>query len=358
MSPNADRPCPPRRRGALASLLAACALLFALAPLRAQDVVADFSAGPPSGRYAFASSTPKTFGDLFKDRSQQGDPVNVVGHLFLPPADAAASRKLPAVVFMHGSGGVYSAMLDYWPKRLNAAGIAMLAVDSFGPRGVQSTADDQSQVPFAADVADAFAALRLLASHPRIDASRIAIVGTSRGGITAWRTAVERVIAAQGGGLRFAAHVPMYSGGCAGAFPLVVRPGVFSKAPMLWLHGDADDYTPMVSCRDYAERIRQAGTPVEFVVVEGARHKFDDDGTRRIYLRAAQRSLPDCPIEMDIDTLYAYDRASGQRLAGDAYREALKKCSALGASVEGDRGAREKAAQAVTGFLGRVLAER
>ena len=260
---------------------------------------------------------------------------------------------------MHGSGGIYNAMLDFWPKQLNAAGIAMLAVDSFGPRGVQSTADDQSQVPFAADVADAFAALRLLASHPRVDATRIAIVGTSRGGIAAWRTAVERVIAAQAAqGPRFAAHVPMYSGGCSGAFPLVVRPGVFAKAPMLWLHGDADDYTPLAPCRDYARRIAEAGTPVEFVVLEGARHKFDSDDMRRIVVRGAVRSSPECPLEVDIDTLYAYDRSTGQRLAGEAYRDALKACSATGATVEGNRGARDKAAQAVTDFLRRALAVR
>lgn len=78
---------------------------------------------------------------------------------------------------MHGSGGIYSAMLGYWPEQFNAAGYAVLSVDSFGPRGVKSTATDQSQVPFAADVADAFAALKLLASHPRIDAGRIAIMG-------------------------------------------------------------------------------------------------------------------------------------------------------------------------------------
>lgn len=91
----------PTIAAALAGLLSACCLLAAPAA-RAQDVVADFSSGPPSGRYAFASSTPKTFGDLFKDRSQQGEPVNIVGHLLLPPGEG----KVPAAVFMHGSGGV------------------------------------------------------------------------------------------------------------------------------------------------------------------------------------------------------------------------------------------------------------
>lgn len=335
------------------ALAATCAGMVGTA--QAEDVVADFTAGQPTGRYSFASWTPKTIVDLLKGNTQNEN-TTIVGHLFLPPA--SEKEKVPAIVLMHGSGGIYSAMLEYWPKQFNGAGYAVLAVDSFGPRGVKSTADDQSQVPFAADVADAFAALKLVASHPRIDARRVAIMGFSRGGMTTWRTAVERLIAAQKlpDGLRFAAHVPLYSGGCSGAFRLIVKPGVFSPAPMLWIHGDADDYTPIGPCRDYAERIGKAGTPVEFVVLEGARHKFDQDDSRRIYLRGAQRTLESCAVEIDIDTLAAYDRATGQRLTGDAYRDALKKCSALGASVEGSRSAREKAAQATLAFFRKVFA--
>ena len=319
----------------------------------AQDPVADFKAGQPNGRYAFASSSPKTMSDLVRGNIQQ-DPVNIVGHLFLPPG----SEKVPAVVLMHGSGGIYDAMLEFWPKRFNAAGLAVFSVDSFGPRGVKGTTDDQSLVPFAADVADAFAALRLLATHPRIDPKRIAIMGFSRGGITAWRTAVERVIAGQKlpDDLRFAAHVPVYAGGCVGVFRLIVKPGVFSKAPMLWVHGDADDYTNIGPCQDYADRIGKAGTPVEFVTIAGARHKFDQDDPARTYLKAAQRTREDCPLEVDIDTGVFQDRQTGQRLQADAVRDLARKCNAVGATIEGSRRARDKAAEAIVAFLKKALA--
>jgi len=319
-----------------------------------QDLVANFSAGQPSARYSFASWTPKTLGELLKGNAQQ-DSTNIVGHLFLPPG----TEKTPAVVLMHGSGGIYNAMLEYWPKQFNSAGIAVFSLDTFGPRGVKSTAEDQSQVPFSADVADVFAALKLLASHPRIDAGRIAIMGVSRGGTAAWRAAVERLIAAQRlpNGLRFAAHIPMYSGGCSGAFRLIVKPGVFSKAPMLWIHGDADDYTPIGPCRDYADRIGKAGTPVEFFVIEGARHKFDEDDTKRTNVRGAQKTLEGCPLEMDIDTFAFYDRNTGERVSGEAYQALVKKsCNAIGATVEGNRSFREKAAQSAIGFLKKVFA--
>ncbi len=331
----------------------ALAVAYVSSLAHAQETVVDFSASQPSGQYSFKSWTPKSVPDLIKGNAS-GEGVNIIGHLFLP----AGAEKVPAIVLMHGSGGIYPAMLDFWPKQFNAENIAVLAVDSFGPRGVQSTADDQSKVPFAADVADAFAALKLLASHPRIDSSRIAVMGFSRGGITAWRTGVERLIAAQNlaNGLRFAAHVQMYSGGCVGIFRLIVKPGVFSKAPMLWVHGDVDDYCSMAPCQDYAERIGKAGTPVEFVVIKGARHKFDFDDTKRYDLRNAQKTSDDCPIETDIDTLMTYDRFTGQRLSGDDYEAAIKKsCRALGASVEGNHDAREKAAQAVTAFFGKVF---
>ncbi len=324
-----------------------------VAHAQAPEVVASFANGAPSGRYAFASWTPKTLPELMQG-NKSGEAVNVVGHLFLPPGN----DKVPAVVLVHGSGGIYNAELEYWPKQFNAAGIAVFTLDMFGPRGVQSTAEDQSQVPFPADVADTFAALRLLATHPRIDRQRIALMGFSRGGIATLRAAAERIAASQKlpDGLRYAAFIPTYAGGCAGIFRLVVKPGVFSKAPMLFLHGDADDYTPIGACQDYADRIGKAGTPVEFVVLEGAQHKFDSDDLKRYYLRNVSRTKGDCPVEIDIDTLYAYDRTSGARLQGDAYTTALKGCGAVGATVEGSNRARDKAAQAAVAFLKKTFA--
>lgn len=325
------------------------ALLLGSAGAQAQDVVSDFAAGPPSGRYSFNSWTPKGLPDLLKGNTA-GERTPVVGHLFLPPG----ADKVPAIIFMHGSGGVYEAMLDYWPRQFNGAGYAMLAMDSFGPRGVKSTAEDQSQVPFAADTADVFAALKLLATHPRIDAQRIAILGTSRGGITSWRSALERVIEAQGlsKDLRFAAHVQLYAGGCVGTFRVTPKPGVFSPAPQLWLHGDVDDYTPMAPCQEYAALIAKTGTPVSFVVIPGAGHKFDGEPQRRVMLKNAQMTLASCPLELDMQTLRYQDRFTSQPLNGEAVREVAKaSCSALGASVEGNHAARDQAAKAVLAFL-------
>jgi hypothetical protein len=130
-----------------------------------------FVSAPPSGKYALASWTPKTFADPMKG-NQSGEAVDIVGHLFLPPGN----EKAPAVALVHGSEGIYNAELEFRPKQFNAAGIAVFALDMFGPRGVQSTAEDPSQAPFAAD---AFAALNLLATHPRIDAKHIAISSSS-----------------------------------------------------------------------------------------------------------------------------------------------------------------------------------
>lgn len=336
---------------------ASCALaiagLAAAGMARAQDVVTSFSEGQPNGSYAFASWTPKTLPELMRGHAGAAA-VNIVGHLFLPPG----ADKVPAVVLVHGSGGIYDAELDYWPRQFNAAGLAVFTLDMFGPRGVKSTAEDQSQVPFPADVADTFAALKLLATHPRIDPKRIAAMGFSRGGTAVVRAAVEKIIASQKlpDGLRYAAIVPAYAGACTGIFRLAVKPGVFSKAPMLFIHGDADDYTPIEPCKDYADRIGKAGTPVEFVVIEGAQHKFDADDPRRYFMRGATKTKPDCPLEVDIDTMVIQDRFTGARLQGDALTAVYKNCAAMGANVEGSRRARDHAAQAAVAFLKRTFA--
>jgi hypothetical protein len=52
------------RQALLAGWVAVCGLVSM--DVQAQETVADFKAGPPTGVYAFASSTPKALPDLIK----------------------------------------------------------------------------------------------------------------------------------------------------------------------------------------------------------------------------------------------------------------------------------------------------
>jgi dienelactone hydrolase len=340
---------------ALMALLAALALALPVAAQTQATALADFSSGPGNGLYSYASSTPATVAELVNPQRPR-PPATVWAELLLP-GGAAPAAGWPAVVLVHGSGGVYPELTRFWARLFNEQGIAALVIDIFGPRGVKSTAEDQSQVPFAADVADAFAALGMLASHPRIDPARVAVMGFSRGGTAVLRSAAQRIVKGSAPpGLRFVAHVAAYSGGCAGTLSIAPLPGVFGSTPMLFVHGDADDYTYLSDCRLYAERLAAAGTPTELVVLPGARHKFDVDDPRRIDLRWVSKTREGCPLELDLALMVVRDRRSGDTVP-QAQVAALSRelCADKGASVEGDRKARERAAQAVLGFLNKAF---
>lgn len=343
------------RRRVLTIALWGWSVTAAWAQVEGAVAVSDFAAGPGNGKYSFASSSPRTLSDAM-DRAKPRPSATGLGQLMLPAAASGAAR-MPAVVLVHGSGGVYPELVNFWGKRLNEQGIAVFVLDIFGPRGVQSTADDQSQVPFSADLADAFGALRLLASHPSIDSGRIAVMGFSRGGTAAWRTNVNKIVAGlSGDGLRFAAHVPVYAGGCAGMTAVSVKPGVFGAAPMLFIHGDEDDYTYASDCNSFAQRIAATGTPAEFLLLAGARHKFDSDNTRRVTVSTVAKTREGCPLEFDVDARTYRDRRSDAVIAlAQVAAFAKEHCSTQGATVEGNRKAREAAATAIDGFLRKVF---
>jgi dienelactone hydrolase len=315
----------------------------------------DFSSGPGNGVYSYASTTPALVLDLVQ-RNRPRPAATAQGELVLP-ANVPADARLPAVVLVHGSGGIYPEEVTYWARLLNEQGFAAFVIDVFGPRGVKSTGEDQGLVPFAADTADAFSALGMLATHPRIDPKRIAVMGFSRGGITAVRSGVLRIIdGAAPSGLRFAAHVAVYSGGCAGILSVTAKPGVFSPEPLLFVHGDADDYTYMSDCRAYAQRINAAGTPTEFVALPGARHKFDTDSTRLVNARRNSKTREGCPLEFDIADMRMRDRRSGDVVPQDKVKPLSDElCTDMGATLQGDPKAREAAGKAVLTFLQKTL---
>ncbi|HZF03894.1 MAG TPA: dienelactone hydrolase family protein, partial [Patescibacteria group bacterium] len=128
-------------------------------------------AAPPLERPSFA---PTAAGGIAVPVSRD---ETLTGILTLP----GAANPGPAVVLMHGCGGV-SSTHHAWAATLRGWGYAALVLDSFGA-GVRSVCETGG-ITSEQRVGDAFAALHTLAAHPGIDARRVALMGFSHGGGT------------------------------------------------------------------------------------------------------------------------------------------------------------------------------
>src|SRR5262249_34661925 len=144
-------------------------------------------------------------------------------------------ERYPAVIVLHTISGYRDANEGYVAAELRNAGFATLTFDSFVARGTTGEAFSASPGYLAAGVADAYAALQLLARQPRIDADPVAIVGFSFGADVAHMTAFESLRSALvPGQSRFAAHVAFYP---AGTFGVIAERGAYTGSPVLLLLG-------------------------------------------------------------------------------------------------------------------------
>lgn len=204
----------------------------------------------------------------FLTGDMSGPAVTVAGELRIPKP---GSDRLPAVVLVHGSGGV-GMNVDAWARELNSLGIAAFILDSFAGRGIVSTVADQTQLDSPAMMVDAYRALALLAKHPRIDPERIAIMGFSKGSVAAVYSSNERFRKLYGPeNVRFAAHIGLYT-------PCNVQYRDDDKvtgAPIRMFHGQADDYVAIGPCRTYVERLKAAGADVSLTEYPEANHAYD-----------------------------------------------------------------------------------
>jgi dienelactone hydrolase len=190
--------------------------------------------------------------------------VKLVAYLARPQG----AGPFPAVVLLHGCGGFHSTMIS-WADRLQRFGYAALAVDSFGPRGI-----DDHCGGFVDRTTDAYAALRYLATRPFVRASHVAVMGFSQGG-GAVLEALEKGLVEQRSPEKFRAGVAFYP-------PCQYASGIMT-APVLVLIGGADDWTPSSSCEAMAAGRVELGAPrkpgdrssIELVVYPGVHHGFD-----------------------------------------------------------------------------------
>ena len=185
---------------------------------------------------------------------------------------------------------------------ITAIGIAAFYVDSFGPRGIKDTVTDQSQLPPAANVADALAALRLLATHPRIDPQRIGVMGFSRGGGVSIYTALEPVARRHRGGSAVRGPCPILP-----ALQHALHLGEHHRCADPVHAAGSDDYTPSRLCDRYMDWFRAKGAAADSIVYEDAQHGFD--GIARVQFINSIQTGRDCGARYDLDrgVLYRLD---------------------------------------------------
>jgi dienelactone hydrolase len=222
-------------------------------------------------REAFYSIPSETISAADFLTGKKGTPVALAGQLRLAKTGSA---KQPAVVLLHSASGPIAEGAPYeeWPRVLNEIGIATFAVDSYTGRNLFIPADSGKIAPVTlARVIDAFRALEVLAKDPRIDPSRIVVMGFSQGGVAALYSSMARFQKMHANpSLQFAGHISVY-GICATTY----QDDEDVTKPILLLHGAADDLTPIAPCREYAQRLSKSGKTARIIEYSDAYHQFD-----------------------------------------------------------------------------------
>ena len=289
----------------------------------------------PQGQTAFLS----------RDYLKQA-PVVISGMLTMP---IAKSGRVPAVIIMHGSGGISDGREHAWAKRLNAWGVAAFVLDSFTGRGIKPpNYANANYVHSVAHVLDAYLALQLLASHPGIDGARIAVMGFSKGGEATLNTILEPFrIAALGPSAthKFAAYIPLYPY-CN--FRHVSK--TLAAAPVLMLLAGRDEMTEPKPCQNEAAWLKERGVPAKVVVYPDAQHAFDrPDG---IYFDKNYVGIRLCEAEMDLDTRRIRRLDTGAPLATKEANDAwVLECRKHGAHFGGNARSRDADIIEVRAFL-------
>ncbi len=200
---------------------------------------------------------------------KEGKPTLIAGELRIP---RPGTDRLPAMILVHGSGGVGTNVSD-WSQELNKIGIATFILDGFTGRGITSTVTNQGQLSRLTMINDSYRVLELLARHPRIDPSRIGIMGFSRGGQVALYSSLKRFKRMHGArDVEFALYLALYPT-CNITY---IDDGEVSDKPIRLFHGKADDWVPVEPCRAYVERLQKSGKDVQLTEYPNAYHNFDN----------------------------------------------------------------------------------
>ena len=207
--------------------------------------------------------------EQFLDGDKTGaTPITVAGQLRI----AQGTGRLPVVVMLQGSGGINGGF-ETWSSQFLEMGVSTFLIDGFTGRGLTSVSANQALLGRLNFIVDAYRALGILATHPRVDPSRIILMGFSRGAQSALYASVRRFQRLWNtAGIEFAGYVPFFPD-CSTTYQADLD---VTAAPIRLFHGTPDDMNPVAPCKSYVERLLGAGRDIQLTEYPNAQHGFDN----------------------------------------------------------------------------------
>ena len=224
------------------------------------------------------------------------------------PDGASKKNPVPAVIIMHGSGGIKNGRENGYAKLFSENGIAALIIDYYEPRGVTKDTPYVMKTMIATEVdimSDAYSALKILSTHPAIDPSRIGITGYSYGGMGARYVLDDRLKKIMAPNTSpFALHMDIY-GPCHQTLGHKVTTG----APYLAIHGDSDNSVDPELCQEVYKEIIMGGSSVESHVIHGAGHAWENSEPLSNF---SGSFVKDCKFSFDSDGTFLVNGKSSR----------------------------------------------
>lgn len=278
-------------------------------------------------------------------------PVRTIAADLFIPEQASPEAPVPAVVLLHGAGGIQQVREIAYARQLAAQGVAAVVIDVFGNRRDIATGftDRVLNITEAMYLADAYAALGYLDARPDVDGNRVALIGFSYGGMATLYAAYEQTAETyRPEGPWFAGHVAYYAP-CLASFDRNTTTG----APVLMMWGSGDAIVDPDRCDMTIAELRDGGSAVDTIVFEGAYHQWDGHFTTP---RTIGRDLSPCSFRVEADGTVRDARLGTPMTTPFSRRAILALC--VGAEpymIGADPAVREMSTAALSRFLNDIF---
>ncbi len=235
---------------------------------------------------------------IVKFPSEEPNKPTELRGFFFPPirsisVAAKTGAKAPAIILAHGCSGMVDdndklkPSLAGWVEQLTGAGYAVLAVDSFIPRGHTEvcTKTDRPITERRERPRDAYGALAYLAKRADINPDAIYLMGFSNGATGSMYAAEADTALFKSAQVKFKAIMAFYPG-CTAASQRNLKFGVRTAIFI----GREDDWTPAAACETL---VAGNGNQAQIYLYDNAYHGFDAPGNKvRVRMDVRNRNIP------------------------------------------------------------------